>query len=314
MKHVFTGKTIDHAWVHRQAPWGNTGTRGNESFDGDRFFSYSTCIAERLTVNKKDIYFISRYRYSSSTGSHINGVRHAIPATCEILTVIGVRRGTRNILPDKPDRKRWAQEEIGALLKEAGEQSASAARSPSSGGYKLNYARELVDQAKRFAEIFKVKIKVDTDLAKLGEQVEELRKKAQAFEREQQKKLLAANKEALDKWLSGDPRAQYPTALLRRGEFNTRLRVTARAVDGVNTVKVVETSLGITIDYREAQAALKWLLSHRVKGWRTNGEQFKIAGYNVSSVSETGVIAGCHRVRWDEIERIAKQEGWSLAA
>lgn len=313
MKTCFTSKEIDHIWVHRKAVNGRV-SGGNESFQDDRFFSYSTCIAERRTFKGLgDVYFVSRDSYSNTTAGHISGVRGAIGQQ-RIVYVSGVSRGSDRILPyDKLQLKKWARNEIDAMYELAGEAAATAKRARTRGAWHTERAKELLEDAKFLASLFKVKFRACDDVEKLAQVIEERHKKEAA---ERKRLRLAAEKaraEQLSKWLAGE-NVPYPsnTYDLDREVFGTRLRVVERPDqnnDGA-VIKIIETSLGIKIDYAEAHAALRWLLSHREKGWRTNGEKFKIAGWDVSSVSETGVVAGCHRVRWDEIERIAKQEGW----
>ena len=44
--------------------------------------------------------------------------------------------------------------------------------------------------------------------------------------------------------------------------------------------------------------------------WEDNAS-YPIAGYAVNRVTPEGVIAGCHRVSWAEIERIAGELKWT---
>jgi predicted Abi (CAAX) family protease len=60
----------------------------------------------------------------------------------------------------------------------------------------------------------------------------------------------------------------------------------------------------------EAEKAFRFAMIQRKRGWHRNGDQFKVGDYQLDAVNEQGVIAGCHRIGWDEIERFAKTQGW----
>lgn len=320
MKTVFTGKEIDHVWVYRKAPHGRVGGRGNESFNGDRYLSYSTCIAERRTFKGVgDVYFVSRHTYSATTAGHISALLGAISGNGKVFRVQGVRLGSSEILPpamDKKACKKWAKAEVFAMRELAAKSLATSRRARTQRAWHISTAGELVEESNKLAKLFGVRVKANPDLEGLADQIDEARRLDAIARKERQKQLEIQAKEALDKWLNGESN-NFPSALC---SGPTRLRVYVwgshdtdsndEAHPPIKFHKTVQTSLGINIDYREAELALHWLLSHRERGWRTNGEKFQIAGYDVSSVSEQGVVAGCHRVSWPEIERIAFQEHW----
>lgn len=68
------------------------------SFEGTRFFSYSTIIAEIVDSPKGKVYFVSEERYSRTTARHLSDVRSAIHGT--MLEVPGVSMGTTSGLGD----------------------------------------------------------------------------------------------------------------------------------------------------------------------------------------------------------------------
>ena len=88
------------------------------------------------------------------------------------------------------------------------------------------------------------------------------------------------------------------------------LPVRLRAI-GDNGEREMETSMGARVPISEAERAYRFAVIQRARGWRRNGEQFTVGSYNLDAVNEDGVIAGCHRVAWPEIERFAQQQGWS---
>jgi len=73
---------------------------------------------------------------------------------------------------------------------------------------------------------------------------------------------------------------------------------------------VMETSKGARVPLDEAQRAYRFAVIQRARGWHRNGETFKVGPYQLDAVNEQGVVAGCHRIAWDEIERFAKLQNW----
>jgi hypothetical protein len=101
-------------------------------------------------------------------------------------------------------------------------------------------------------------------------------------------------RENLRKWLAGE---DVPTYRLPGGA--TYLRI----LQGPES-NVVQTSKGITIPMDEARTSLAFVFSHREHGWHRNGTTFQVVGYHVDSINLEGVVAGCHRITWRELERI----------
>ena len=61
--------------------------------------------------------------------------------------------------------------------------------------------------------------------------------------------------------------------------------------------------------------AFRFAIECRERGWKRSEEAyttgpFTVGPYQLDAVNEQGVVAGCHRIAWDEIERFAKLEGW----
>ena len=71
------------------------------------------------------------------------------------------------------------------------------------------------------------------------------------------------------------------------------------------------TSHGARVPIEAAERTYKFAVAKRAAGWHRNGEQHEIGMYNLDAVNEQGIVAGCHRISWDEIERFAATQGWS---
>jgi hypothetical protein len=117
--------------------------------------------------------------------------------------------------------------------------------------------------------------------------------------------------ETLDRWVRGEnvrPPSDAPV----------RLRVSKLTYSrGIGTGAVheaMETSLGVTVPLTDAERAFKFIDAIR-KGrgnWHRNGETFAIGQFQLDAVNEHGVVAGCHRVSWAEVDRFSTAMGWVL--
>lgn len=67
----------------------------------------------------------------------------------------------------------------------------------------------------------------------------------------------------------------------------------------------VVSNLGARIPLESALLGLKFVFAKRKTGWHRNGEQFPLGDYQLDAVNEFGIVAGCHTVKWDELERLA---------
>ena len=71
------------------------------------------------------------------------------------------------------------------------------------------------------------------------------------------------------------------------------------------------TSHGARVPLSDARRTYRFAMLCRAKGWHRNGETHAIGSYQLDAVNENGVVAGCHRVSWAEIERFALSQGWN---
>jgi hypothetical protein len=74
----------------------------------------------------------------------------------------------------------------------------------------------------------------------------------------------------------------------------------------------IETSKGA--NFPVAHGKLAWAIVERCQrsqtAWRTNGHTIHLGSYKLDSIDANGTVnAGCHRVPFAEIERIAKELG-----
>ena len=128
------------------------------------------------------------------------------------------------------------------------------------------------------------------ELAKLDQQKE--KRKAAARE----KKLLRESQETISKWLAGE-----------RVSIPYHIRDVYLRANGDE----METSKGARVPLDSARLAYRFAVSKRECGWHRNGEQCPIGQFQIDEIRSDYVIAGCHKVSWDEIDRFAKANGWT---
>ena len=112
------------------------------------------------------------------------------------------------------------------------------------------------------------------------------------------------NKVAISEWLSGERQTlpyQIQKVYLRKG--NT-------VYQGTSGTAYLETSRNARVSLNEAEKAFRFIMAHKETGWHRNGSTFVIGDFQLDAVNEQGIIAGCHRITWGEIERFAKLQNW----
>lgn len=73
---AYSNDSVAHAWAHNLDKIHNG---ASTSHSEGCFFSYSTCIAQRIEVNGKVAYLLNDASYSRSTGKHQSIARSAVP-------------------------------------------------------------------------------------------------------------------------------------------------------------------------------------------------------------------------------------------
>jgi len=155
--------------------------------------------------------------------------------------------------------------------------------------YRLEVYR-LVTEANRFAETFGFATRFELP-ADWNERM------AAARLAEQRRNATLARRHAvtLARWLKGESVSLPP------GLPTVYLRVNG---------DLLETTKRATVPLTEARRAFEFAAKMRATGWHRNGSTFRVGHFQLDSVDDKEVVAGCHRISWNEIERFAKQEGW----
>lgn len=298
MKTVFTSNEIAHVWAHKLAPYGKSPSAMR--FDGPSFWSYGTEIARLCEHKGKQWVLLNDTSYSVTTSGHQSNVRGSIPHETPRFYLGSIGRGCSL---DRLDN--------GKTLFEYQIKLATDAKARADKANRVNKVKHLarvsecLAEAQRIADFFGLRRKVDTKAidrhaAKIAaEQKRQAKaaKEAQArYEREQA--------ENVTKWLAGEP-VSFPYGVQRVYlRLKPQMDVSSEAV---------ETSKGVRIPPADAERAFRFAIARRLKGWHRNGETFQVGQYQLDAINENGIVAGCHRIDWQEIERFANLMGWTTA-
>jgi len=117
----------------------------------------------------------------------------------------------------------------------------------------------------------------------------------------------AGNSRLCDEWRNG-------VAVSLPHDAPTMLRVEGGQDDRGAIIQEMVTSKGARVPLEDAKRTYRFAMLARAKGWHKNGETHKIGAYQLDAVNDAGVVAGCHRVTWAEIERFAASQGWEGGA
>ena len=283
MKTTFTTTEISHVWAHKGAPHGKA--QSAMSFDGPLLFSYGTGIARHIEHKGKPAIVINDGSFSVSTSKHQGLMRRAIPDSIPCF-YISEGRGARLHFS--------GSQLFDHAIEKAGE-AAKVAKETSKGTMKEQSAlasqEKWLSRAKEVSAFFGLRRKVDEKtiarLAKVKAKAERDGIKARAKRDEENRIKAMADFEA---WKSGAdvwfPSHSFPT------------------VFRVENDELV-SSQGARVPLDDAKRAYRFATSKRAEAWRANGVTCPVGKYALDSISEAGIVAGCHRISWQEMERLA---------
>ena len=299
MKHTFTGREIGHAWWHETHD--TYGKAGNVSFYDGLLLSYSTGIARKCKTPDGRVYaIVNRRLFSNSTSAHQSYARRAIPIDTPVFDV-SEGMGARLVFSPLgllDEAKKDHDDAIKSLYEMRGNNRLEKRRLRTA--LRANTHKE---RAKKICEFFDLEtpawVSMDENEsmdAAIKFAAEEKRRFAEIQKRREEEA-----RRDIEDWINGGP---FKTSF---NSLAPRLRVNPQ------NILSIETSLGAEIPYDDGRRAFMFCIRMRDKGWRTNGETFSIGSYQLNSVNENGIVAGCHRITWSEIERFATQQGWMAA-
>jgi hypothetical protein len=264
------------------------------SFDGNVFYSYRAPIASlHTTPTGERVAFLNSQRYSNTTSGHQSAIRNANPGLrCFRVDHDGIKYPA--IMVER------SLEEATNAIAQADETKRNHPRRKKDIAASEHKAATHLQTALDVAQLFDLPRLIagvaglDTLLerartanAERERMVQEHRAKVEATERKYREEFPAK----LAEWRTGE-RRHFP----HEGcDGKTYFRLNG---------EVLQSSKGVDIPLDEARAAIAFILSKRKEGWRKNGERYPVAGYELDSICEAGIVAGCHRFDWAEVEYV----------
>lgn len=342
---TFPSNELAHVWAHQGQA---SGRRSDDymSFDGPAFYSYRTVIARVLTTKGGNrVYLRDTYHFSNSTSKHQSHVNRAIPGNASEFAVSIGKMGqsldltpgelrdhylTKYRTPNARSSSRYAriraedvQWRVGRLSEAirvcqvfglaharldtelanaqtkltAANEVCRAAKVKSDAQSAKRKASERADKVARAISMAEaiVKAGVLPDSPKVNMEAIHLLGSRSDLKAAIVAMVEAKHKAAMDDWraggMVGQSVHQWPTMLRAEGDD-------------------MQTSKGARVPLSDAKRAYLFANRLRAKGWHRNGERFAVGMYELDAVNEQGIVAGCHRISWEEIDRFAALMDW----
>lgn len=282
MKTHYKSDEIAHIWAHKSAPHGNSPAA--MSFNGEAFLSYSTEIARHCAHKGKPYILLDTAGFSVTTSGHQNTVRAAIPEGIPVFRVERNRGSTLYGITGK--------ELFEFAVKEAAEYVARSEKARQRKDSLLASSLACLEDAKRINEFFGLKRKVDSrtiNRLRVATAATERKNKLAAQKRDEEGR--AKQRLSFYAWLRGET----------VGYFRSSLFPVAFRVEGGELV----STMGARVPLKDAKRAFSFALAHRETAWHQNGETCPVGNYALNAINAQGVVAGCHRISWQEIDRLS---------
>ena len=338
MKKVFADNDmVRHVWAQQNQESGRN-PKGSLSFRGTTLYSYNTPIANFVTIGKVKACLITTQTFSVTTsGKHMP--RASDISNCEVFYSHFVKGGDNG--RGGYTKADLHNDNIKEYAKRYARELTTLARAKKHAEYQVTRVLGIRDEAFRYAEFFEVLI----DKADFPEPTEEELQEAKArahkitaaqakATRERAAQKAANLQSAINAFMSGETNklpwefkmnasaaqkalvAPYIIQLWRAGEWTRKIDFLSpdngallRLADGE-----IQTSQGAVFPVADGKAA--WPLITKVKqlgvavDYHMHGYYPKLGHFNIDKVFENGdVKAGCHYVKFGEIERMATALG-----
>lgn len=274
----------------------------NVSYNGDRFFSYSTIIGKKVTgKDGKPYLLLSNENFSTTTARHISYLRRACPLPIVYVPIIG---GQSDIEPSE------AVNAITRHLDFYKGQKLSQKNNRQAFIENFNMLNEISENIETVKKSILNKYKPLYDVLTSEEKLKEYKKKASEKEKaraEKLKKQAEKLKKRVNRYLkkygfatlakliyTNDPTLDTAEKQKIKGFLNPYQDLAFAWVDG-DTVK---TSKSVSVDKAEALAMLKlWAAGKLYHG-------MTLDRYTVLSVSPRFVTIGCHKMPVENLQSL----------
>lgn len=281
-------KQVAHLWANKSRP----SAKGSHFyFEGDTIYSYGSHFP--IARHYKGVVLFTAQSHSVTTAKHKGYVRSAM-THLKSFTIPDIKGN-----PCGEHVKHYASEIDDLSLQCARTKDAT---------WKLTQLKSLVDEANEFCAMFKFKTRFA-----MPENLDALKAKAKEQSAKKAKATAARNAKiecdnaiAIEKWIAGEQ-----TSLgYEIQKVYLRAKTTYNPENSSALGSQMQTSKGAIVPLSEAQKAFRFVMLKRATGWHRNGDKFQVGEFQLEAVNGQGVVAGCHRITWDEIERFAKTQNW----
>lgn len=328
IKHVFQDeREVAHLWMaHSGNPEVQDNARNRQSnfyYKGLTIYSYGSHFPIARVVRngpgKRAVLFTTQ-GWSKTTAGHISTVRNALDSALPVFYVTNPYAAGAEVVQDYAEQ---IENVVQALRPRAIRRTKLKA---------LDRITHLVGQANAYAEWWGIPDRLTVpesleqvigDIAKAKaeaeRQAEAERRKREAKQKRENTIYRRDHAKYLDVWRETGKfrcvpvkKPRYPgddfehLQLHRWDDLGDLLRIDHAAGE-------VETSRGARVPLDHAEKAYRFVAAVRAKGkpWESNGHTVHVGHYRIDRIEATGEIkAGCHRIHWPEIERLAKDAGW----
>lgn len=273
-------------------------------YEGDRYFSYSTCIG-LIYTNKKGqkTLFISWHNFSNITAKHLNHLRRACPFEVKeaffkygnyVMDINGLAENANGYIKDEMERKviytRKPDREFAEKILEVAENlhNITGVKIPLLKKYKkylekkLNTENIKAEKAKEREKAKKAKAVLEKKVAKFRKEIANI-------------PLLDVIK---DLYFTTHPEEQYADYAYKRGLFKQMFDVKDPSFVIINGDDV-NTTQRITMPLEQVLPLLKaWKHKHNILGQ-------KLGWYTVLANNSKMVKIGCHNIPIENIQALA---------
>ena len=281
---------VAHVWAQQLQ---HEGRASNVFFYGKTIYSYGEHFP-MARFEKKNVVLMNSNSYSVSTSKHQSIVLRALDLDTVKVFHVPDTGAEREMRCDYRNVKSYFDDFEKHLDK--------ASRARGNYSYYLSTAKASRENAFEYCKTFRCKKhlkKFDFDFDFDSDSVKEKVSKIKIRDKENEERRIARQQKALKegvlKWRNGEN-------VLIHHYHKTLLRLSSNG-------KTVETSKRAYFPLEDAKRAIRFVKAIVKKGepWKRNGERFKIGIYHLDTVSACGdVKAGCHNVKFNEIERLNK--------
>jgi hypothetical protein len=296
MRHVYPNHEIPHLWAHQSQDEARNST-GSLYFEGPTIFSYGPHfpIARHVTnARGENAVLFTTAHHSVTTSGHCSAVAGAIPPNVPVFRVAHLR----NSWGDLRDHARNVESYVHRISELLGK----AKRARVNRDWHQREALALREQLRGYVSFFDLiataipeSNELDALEAWIREHEAEERQRREEAARIAEQVRRREQAEQIQRFLAGDPYASYIAGV------SPMLRVVGDEV---------ETSLGARFPRAHAIRGLALVRGVRASGreYIPNGHAIHLGHYVIDRIEPDGTVhAGCHVVRWEEIERIAPQ-------